>query len=106
MCDIKKPEKWYIPKYFEGSLYTSRKAYYRAARKLFKKLENDDLDLAYQLEYFLNDGRILVGTMYEMQIYFCKNAVQAERLAKVMQTYENEILTPTIGVDYNPDRYY
>ena len=102
----KKPEKWMIPKYFEGSLRTSRKAYNRAARKLFKQLADYDLYLAYQLQHFLNYERIGEGTLYELQNYFYQDAVQADRLAKVMQTYDNEILMPTIGVDCDLDRYY
>ena len=174
MCDYsKKPEKWMVPKYFEGYVSASRKAYNRAARKLFKQLADDDLNMAYQLEHLLNGGtlryvtlnliqsyfehnevqgkrfakiapehvknqifessearelfkqlteddldlayklelylnyeRIGEGTLYELQTYFYQDAVQADRLAAIMQTYDNEILMPTIGVDCNLDRYY
>jgi len=96
----KKPENWNVPKYFKGYVSTSRTAYYRAARKLFKQLADDDLDLAYQLEHFLNDGTIENGTLYELQSYFHVNEVQAIRLAKIAPAnLKNEILDSSEGRD-------
>jgi len=108
MCDYtKKPEKWDVFKCFEGSVYMSRKAFERVVRKLFKQLADDDLDLAYQLQTFLNYGTIENGTLYELQSYFHRKQVQANRLAKISPAYlHNEILDPFVNDDPKPDLYF